>query len=61
MIRTQIQEKPSLECLARRFTERTGISMAEAIRHCNDNALGNGEGDDMDWNFSKIATAQMAL
>ena len=47
MIRTQIQLAPSQERLVRRFAEREGISMAEAIRRCIDKALSNREWDDI--------------
>ena len=47
MIRTQIQLAPSQERLVRRFAEREGISMAEAIRRCIDKALGNRDWDDI--------------
>jgi hypothetical protein len=47
MIRTQIQLEPTQERLVRRYAEKEGISMAEAIRRCIDRTLGKGEWDDM--------------
>lgn len=47
MIRTQIQLEPSHERLVRRYAEREGISMAEAIRRCIQQTLGNEEWNDL--------------
>jgi hypothetical protein len=47
MIRAQIQLEPAQESMVRRYAEKEGISMAEAIRRCIDQTLGSREWDDM--------------
>jgi hypothetical protein len=61
MIRTQIQLEPTQERLVRRFAERERISMAEAIRRCIDNALGNEAWDDLSERYRAAAGLVGAL